>query len=588
MYYPKHFLLIMSTLLFVVTVACTAQSANSSQPLTDNKTSKTYQFTGHADFPSNLQLSKQSDHITYSAQVSDFAGKIITTVNNTSLKQMELIIPAGDKQYYVTIAAQEESWLDNVTITVNPMNDETKKPIAQDLQVAFIPPSSTCEIWIEQDQVIYLSAQPSTSSITVLALPTNIPFIADARTSDGWYRLTIDNTVGWVNGNIVNVTGDCVGLPVDTMIQTNATSDSTSIAPFDVDRHYFSIDGNQGGRFNNKVSYPNGDGTDVIQLTLSNVPSSRTIGLIMNCRGNGAEALRWGVSQTTTYGCGELLELEFTKSSSDILLTVVLTAVTVQQYAEYQLSAMPIAPVDEDQQVLAIDRNRGGVISQSLSFPNGDAHDVIAVYAHNLQPTSPDNFRQVTFMMECNGFATENLRWGHDTVNMGCGDQFTLNLTQNEAVRYLTVHIPTTVGQSFIEYTLYALPSAPLDDVFWFGVDREFGGSFSESISAPMGDTFDNIQISMSNLTAIEPNHYREMDLTLYCDGFNIENVRWGLPDSPTLLCGQTVTTTFIYSANQQNIDIITLDRNAHSYINYTLVLAPKPILPVIVEPVGN
>ncbi len=580
MYPLKHLFIILISILFLLTTACIGQSASSVQPLADENLSRTYQFTGHPDYPSNLQLSKQADDINYSAQVSDFAGKIIATINNTELRQMEFTIPAGDKQYYVTIAAVEEAWLENVTITVNPLSDEStanKQP--RDVQIAYSKSSPTCEIWVTQEQMIYLFAQPLTSASAVMALPTNIPFIADARTSEGWYRLTIDNVVGWVDGNIVNLNGDCVGLPVDTMIQSTSVNDGTSTAPFDVDRHYFSIDGNRGGMFANKVSYPNGDSTDVIQTTLSNVQANRTIGIVMNCYGTGSELLRWGQSQSTTLACGDMLELEFSTVSSDILLTVILSAGSGQKYVDYQMVAMPLAPMDEDQHVLSIDRNQGGVIQQSVSFPNGDAHDMIAVYAHNLLTTSPNNFRQVAFVMQCSGSATENLRWGQDNADKGCGDTLMLTLTQAEAVRYLQVHIPNTAGQSFIDYTLYALPSAPTDDTFWFGADREYGGSFSETVSSPMGDTGDSIQIAMSNLTSIEPNHYREMNLTLYCDGFNLENIRWGLPDSPNLLCGQTVTTTFIYSANQQNIDVITLDSTAQTYINYTLVVAPKPIV---------
>ena len=366
------------------------------------------------------------------------------------------------------------------------------------------------------------------------------------------------------------------------MIQPNAQADETYTAPYDVDRHYFAINADQGGLFSNKVSYPNGDSTDIIQLSLANVQTNRTIGIMMACSGTGIEYLRWGHSESVALGCEDTLELNFTQNTPDRQLTVMLPAVNGQQYVEYQLNAMPIAPTDEDQHVVPIDRNSGGVLQQTISYPIGDTQDTLALYAHDLQDISPNNYREIMLIMRCNGEQIEQLRWGADVANRHCGESMMVTMSYAEKVRYITVMMPQHNGNSFVDYTLYAIPTASVDSTFWFGVDRDDGGTFNETISSPVGDTLDSIEIIMSNLIQTPPNHYREMTLTLYCEGFNQGNIRWGLPGHPNMYCGQTVNTVFIYSANQQTLEIIAQDTNMQSYVNYTLVVAPKVPEPIL------
>ena len=555
--------------------ACVSDSSANTEPLPNNPFSTSYKFSGDPNYPSRLSLSTSQFDITYSAQVSDDLGKVITTVDNTSLQTMEFIIPVGAKQYYVKVATQHQTWLDTISLSVNPIN-KSNDDNAPYMNIAYTDRVTSCELWAIQDNAVYLYTQPATNAQPILILPINIAIKTDARTLDGWYRLTLEGNTGWINGNAVQLNGNCATLPVDTMIQPTSTSDATTTAPYDVDRHYFSINANQGGIFSNNVSYPNGDGADIIQATLSDAQNNRTIGLVMTCYGTGIDSLRWGQLQNTTLRCGDTVEINFPQDVQEVELQVMFPAVSGQQYVDYQLTAMPIAPSDEEQHVMAVDLNQGGVLQQVISYPAGDTQDIIAIYGHNLQAHSPNNFRQYTVVMRCKGNQIENLQWGLERTSLGCGDSLTVSLSHAEAVRYLTVNIAPHQGQSFIDYTLYALPSAPADEEFWFGTDRDDGGTFNETLSSPLGDMSDTIDIIMSNLTLTAPNDYREMTLTLKCEGFNQANIRWGLPDNPELHCGQTVTTTFIHAMNQQAIEIVPLDTNSPTYVNYTLVVAPK------------
>ena len=536
-------------------------------------------FPGHPNYASRLRLTTTQDDVSYSAQVSDYNGRILSTVNNTTLQTMELIIPAGKKQYLVNIATEREAWLDNIKLTIDPNPKSNQSTSVSHMNIAYSQSTAstkTCEVWISKENSIYLYDQPKINAQALLILPVNVVMGTDARTVDGWYRLRIDGNVGWANGSQISLNGNCANLPVDTMFLPTSTSDATSTAPYDVDRHYFAINTNRGGTFANKISYPNGDSADMIQATLSDYQADRTVGVVMKCNGSGIEALQWGQLQNATLGCNDTLVLGFTQQIHDIQLVVMLPAVSGQQYVEYQLDAMPIAPSDDDQHVVPVDRNQGGVIQQVISYPVGDTQDVLAIYAHNLQATSPDNYREIILVMHCNGNQIETLRWGSENTSLRCGDSLSLSLSHTEAVRHITVNIPPHAGQSFIDYTLYAIPSAPIDNAFWFGVDRDDGGAFNESLSSPMGDLSDSIDIITSNLTQNAPNHFREMTVTLFCEGFNKGNIRWGLPGNPSLECGQTVSSVFIHSSNQQTIEILLIDPKIQSYVNYTVVVEPQ------------
>lgn len=575
--------LIFSIIILLIS-ACVSQPQNDTQPLAQGDYSKQYQFTGDPQYQSRLSLSTQLNNITYSAQLSDFAGKVVSTVNDTTLQTMELIIPVGEKRYFVDLSTYQQEWLDSIHLTIQPMAEQDASDTSKFMNISYSQPQRvSCQVWSTQEATVYLYNQPSINAQPLLILPVTIAYEADARTSNGWYRLMVDSHTGWVNGNQVQLHGDCATLPVDTMIQSTSTNDGTNTAPYDVDRHYFDIHANQGGVFTNTVSYPNGDSIDLIQATVSHMPTDRTIGIVMTCFGTGIDALQWGYDETLALSCGDTLALGFTQEARDTQLTVKLPAVSGQQFVEYELKAMPIAPTDEeDQHVLYADSNQGGALQQTVSYPLGDTKDTVALFAHNLQETSPNNFREYLVMMHCEGTQTDQLRWGATTTALGCGDQLKLGLSHAESVRYLTIEIPPNDGQTFIDYTLYAIPSAPDDDMFWFGVDRDNGGVFNETLSAPMGDTLDTIEIVMSNLTSTAPNHFREMTLTLYCKGFNEGNIRWGLPDNASLHCGETVTTAFIHSINEQTIEIVPLDATVQSYVNYTLVVAPKPEVSIL------
>lgn len=565
------------SLLSAMLVACDTGNPGETQPLSNSEHQRMYRFQGNPAQPTTLQLHTELGDITFSASVADYTGRVITTLNDTSLQTIQLTVPEGDVHYLVTIASSRPEWTDSVQLALNPGQSVAQPPPSRTMNIAYVQSAPTvCEIWIDQSATVYLYDRPVLNATALLVLPVNVWLQAEARTIDGWYRVSIDTHKGWINSTSLTLNGDCASLPVDTMMQPTATASASITAPFDVDRHYFPIDAEQGSTFTNTVSYPNGDSTDTIQATLSNNQLTRHIGMIMSCQGTGTEALRWGTMQNESLSCGDTLTLTLNPQTHDAQLLVMLPAVNGQQYVQYQLQAMPIAPADEDQHVMPLDKNQGGIIQQTISYPAGDQSDILALYAHNLEEQSPNNYRQYTLIMRCTGNGVEHLRWGIGQQNLRCEDSFSVSMVNTDNVKYLTVAIEGHNGQAFVDYVLYAVPSAPVDEAYWFGVDRDYGGIFSEVISAPLGDNADTVELVMSNLTSNTPNAFREMTLTLQCKGYGKENIRWGLPGNPNLLCDQTVTTAFTYSASNQSIVVVPVDSSVQTYVSYSVIVATK------------
>ena len=183
------YLLLYLTLIFMS--ACVSHSSTEVTSFATGAFSQIYQFAANPDYLSKLQLTMLQDNITYSAQISTSNGKIVTTVDQTILSNMEFTIPKGDEQFYINIATEQENWLEQIDLSIKPVTNSGQSDLASNMNIAFSSQSDTnCEIWIAQENIVYVYAQPSTNAQALFVLPINIPFIADARTIDGWYRLT--------------------------------------------------------------------------------------------------------------------------------------------------------------------------------------------------------------------------------------------------------------------------------------------------------------------------------------------------------------------------------------------------------------
>jgi hypothetical protein len=118
-------------------------------------------------------------------------------------------------------------------------------------------------------------------------------------------------------------------------------------------------------------------------------------------------------------------------------------------------------------------------------------------------------------------------------------------------------------------YTATSAQEAPPDsNTFRFDVDRDNGGTFSEVISYPGGDTSDRVEVHVN----LSQNTSRVVNLTLTCSGTGTENVRFTRisPNAQQYVCGDTITYRYAHPDSTQPYYVF-IPSGSTSYVNYTL-----------------
>ena len=512
-------------------------------------------------------------------------------------KDATLTVAAGLEFYQVAVSAD---FPDDVKLSLHHANEAalpTPSTPRFNSNAATVPisftPRQNCSLTISAQSGANLEAQPDFNRQVLDNIPFNTQLSVNARTESGWYRINRNGMTGWVYGDFVTLNGVCNSLPVLTPPSTQAIGGavlSGVTAPYDVNIHYFGVDASGGGQFQDAISYPTGDSQDLVHITVSNLQATEqlTFGLTLTCTGNGAEDLRWGLPEAPTLTCQDALPIPFSSLANDIDVVIMLPGGVGQRYVDYILQAVPIAPDDAPEMPVGVDRDHGGGLRDMLSYPAGDHTDEIVLIPTNLEAMPPHNYRLLNISLRCTGTGVEHLRWGTtDSFGLRCGNSLPVSILFGEEAPWLVITIPPNEAQSYISYTLVIVPTAPSDTpAFMFGLDRDSGGRFNETISFP-GDVSDHLDIIVTNLNEQIPNNFREVTLTLACHGRGLEYLRWGLPDNPTLGCGSTVQTSFLFGLERQAL-VVTLPENApQSYINYSLVVTtvpPKSALPPVVQ----
>lgn len=585
-------------LLLVMFAACRPQSTQLAEQhpitvtLTPDSNTRTYRFTAHPSLPTTLSFETETAHTSFVAQVVDQEGNLVATLDSDVLQVAALTVGAGDATYTVLISASQPGAASQITILLSHApNTPIKNTVSPNVAAASTVPvamradDSDCRLIVTYDSGVNLRRFPDLNADIMSVLPPDSHHNADARTQSSWYRITYDGLTGWVQGAAVTVQGVCSRLPVQTVALPEAQQQTASVggavipgvtAAYDVDVFYFGIDDSNGGVFQDAVSYPVGDSSDLVQLSVNNVGinEQRNYALTLSCIGNGAEGVRWGMTTNPTLRCGESMPVPFTTTSHDVMITVLIPAGTDQQYAEYTLEAVPTAPNDEPDLLMGVDKDGGGLFQDVISNPTGDTADSINVIVPNLTEDPRQRYRDMLFRLECEGSGAEFVRWGQiDTANLTCGATMILPFFQTANLQRLYVHIPQGSGKAFITYRLVAQPIAPADqEVFLFTMDRDFGGQFNEVLSAPTGDRIDQIELVVSNLSQQSPHNYREMVVTLLCDGTNVDYLRWGVPEDPTLSCNGTARIPFAAGMNRQTIVVVLPENTPNAYVYYALV----------------
>lgn len=117
---------------------------------------------------------------------------------------------------------------------------------------------------------------------------------------------------------------------------------------------------------------------------------------------------------------------------------------------------IPTAPDDADVFAVQVDRDGAGTFGGAISSPDGDTMDIVWIVVINLYTEPPNNLREFTLTLECDGTHSDALRWGwsYHTPALTCGDALTLPFMVGSSQQPFTIAFAPNSPQSYVEYTL--------------------------------------------------------------------------------------------------------------------------------------
>ncbi len=117
---------------------------------------------------------------------------------------------------------------------------------------------------------------------------------------------------------------------------------------------------------------------------------------------------------------------------------------------------IPVAPTDAEVFALQVDRDGEGAFRNTISAPDGDGLDVLWVVIINLYTQPPNNLREFTLTLDCDGSHSEAVRWGwsYHTPTLTCGDALTLPFAVDSPQQPFTITFAPQSPQSYVNYVL--------------------------------------------------------------------------------------------------------------------------------------
>ncbi|MBK8024385.1 MAG: hypothetical protein IPK19_23880 [Chloroflexi bacterium] len=176
------------------------------------------------------------------------------------------------------------------------------------------------------------------------------------------------------------------------------------------------------------------------------------LGLLL--AGGGVQALGRTTTQPAWYAVG------FAERRGWIVESEALLAGDCNGLPAVRNPLVPDAPPDAPAHVIAVDRDGAGVFREWISTPGGDPEDLVWVRVINLYTSPPNNFREFTLRLECDGASAEAVRWGSiDNPSLRCGDTMTFPFIFGSSDRPLTIQLPPGSPQAYIAYALMVEPA---------------------------------------------------------------------------------------------------------------------------------
>lgn len=326
----------------------------------------------NADTP--ITVASATPNFIYSVQISAPDGRIIFALDG-AIPSINVVLPASTEPYTIVVKASNAT--DSGTLSISqggtipstiPSTTDGGNPapvVTEEVGSAGAPPSDQCSV-IAGPGGVNIRSGPGTDYSAIGGLAPNAFLVVNGQ-NNGWYTGPTNFGIGWVAGSVVTLSGPCNNLafveapplpvattaPVATQAEPTATTannnptpttennnnptptytptatEAAQIAAIDND-HNMTADRDSGGTFSNDVSYPNGDTSDRVRLTIDNLTNQtpnnyREMSILVTCFGEGAENLTWGTGGPTSNSskkCNEALATQHTNDSNQTYINI--------------------------------------------------------------------------------------------------------------------------------------------------------------------------------------------------------------------------------------------------------------------------
>lgn len=190
--------------------------------------------------------------------------------------------------------------------------------------------------------------------------------------------------------------------------------------------------------------------SQVSDLLVRSAPADAYAPLGMITTGTGIQALGRTMTQPVWYAVGYAERRGWIAENAAIL-----QGGDCASLPTVRNPLIPDAPQDPPAHVIAVDRDGSGTFYERISAPTGDIEDLVWVRVINLYTEPPNNFREFTVRLQCNGTGVDAVRWGMvGSPTLRCGEEMTFPFIYGSSDRPLTVQFPGNSQQSSVEYAL--------------------------------------------------------------------------------------------------------------------------------------
>lgn len=175
----------------------------------------------------------------------------------------------------------------------------------------------------------------------------------------------------------------------------------------------------------------------------------------------------------------------------------------------------------------------------------------------------------IRYAGNCNGISTVSVPGSGSSSN---ATPTTAMSGSTTATATMDPSVPTATLAATATPTTSQQIAGP-DSDYVIHIDRDAGGSFSQKISSPDGDTNDFVIINVDGLAPNPPNSYREFQVLLACSGTGTEYVNWGTNRTGSKKCGETLTQVVTNDSDTIFLNARIDGGQGPAYVEYTFFI---------------